>query len=140
MRCRLEVVLSLMLWAAPLAGQIGLASDKATVALTARKAASVGVSIDDAGPIRVATGWAIEPARTAPLSLVAYVDAPSPAAPAAPAGGPKRRAGIADHAPAAVVLFEQPISPAAPVGARTDELQVGTDGSPATINLLVITQ
>jgi hypothetical protein len=39
-----------------------------------------------------------------------------------------------------VVLFEQPISPAAAVGARTDELQVGTEGSPATVNLLVITQ
>lgn len=137
---RLEAVLSMMVWAAPLAGQSGPGSDQATVALTASKAASVGVSIEGVGPILVATGWAMESARTASLSLVVYTTSPSPAAPTAPAGGPKRRADGADKAPAAVVLFRQPISPAAAVGARTDELQVGTEGSPATVNLLVITQ
>ena len=128
-----------MLWAAPLAGQVGIASAGAPIALTARKAAAVGVNIAPGRPIRVATAWAVEPARTAPLSLVAYVDAPE-RAPGVTRGGPKNRARVGGVSPRAVLLFEQPISPAAPAGARTDDLQVAIDGAAATISLLVITQ
>lgn len=140
MLSRLGVIGGPALWAAPLIAQSGSVSDNTTVALTARKVASVSVSVEHTAPVRVMTAWAVESARTASLSVVAYVGTPGPAAPGAAAGGAKRSADAKGTAAAVVRLFEQPISPAATVGTRTDDLRVGTDGSPVTINLLVITQ
>jgi hypothetical protein len=106
-----------VLAAAPLRAQIGLASGAVSVSLTATRMPSIGVSLpggtaaslpgslepgpNDFAPFPIATTWDVDPAETASVSLVAYFESPAAAlaGPAAipssavfgrvPTGGPK---------------------------------------------------
>ncbi|MFL5493767.1 MAG: hypothetical protein ACJ8DC_05200 [Gemmatimonadales bacterium] len=84
-----------VLTAAPLRAQIGLASAGASVSLTATRMPSIGVSLpggtaatlpgtletgpNDFAPFPIATAWDVDPAETASVSLVAYFESPAAA-------------------------------------------------------------
>jgi hypothetical protein len=147
-----------VLAAAPLRAQIGLASAGVSVSLSATRLPSIGVSLpggtaanlpgsletgpNDFAPFPIATAWDVDPAQTASVSLVAYFESP--------AAAQRISGGMAGSAGGTLLLFTQPISDANPKGGRTDGMQVRIDLSgwhhlPAgtyrgTLNLLAITE
>jgi hypothetical protein len=84
-----------VLTAAPLRAQVGLASAGVAVTLSATRKPSVGVSLpggpaanlpgsletgpNDFAPFPIATTWDVDPAETASVSLVAYFESPAAA-------------------------------------------------------------
>jgi hypothetical protein len=84
-----------VLAAAPLRAQIGLASAGVSVSLSATRLPSIGVSLpggtaanlpgsletglNDFAPFPIATAWDVDPAQTASVSLVAYFESPAAA-------------------------------------------------------------
>jgi hypothetical protein len=134
-------------WPVALAAQVGLASAGTTIALAARKPASLGVSLANASaarpgggdPVLVTTWWDLEPERTGAVTLLAAL-APLPDIPGwAPAGGAKRLAARPGRAGSVLRLFAEPVSAARAAGRRTDELPA-THQPLGTLDLLVITQ
>lgn len=116
----------------PLWGQIGLTSATQSIALSAYKAGTVGVTVSAAPDgaterTAISASWNVDPRQIAALSVVAYFDG------AEPEGGR--------------VVFTQAITPGTARG-RRDSVAVGRDwaGMPVrpvgegTFNLLVITQ
>ena len=139
---RLGIMAALAGWAAPLRAQVGLTSPPARVALSATKAASVGVSLPDAlsaansfVPVSVITRWNLEPERTGTVTLVARNERPGRKGARHSAGGSKRFTSVAGT----MVVFAQRVSSATAAGRRTDELRVPMVPA-GTLDLLVITQ
>jgi hypothetical protein len=135
-------------WAPPLRAQVGLASAGSTLALSASKAASVGVSLPDVGiggrddltRVPIATRWELDPARTGTVTLVAFVPRAARAARAeawVARGGAKRFARF--EGTDASVVFVQRVSPLSPIGRRIDELTLRSDAVGA-LDLRLITQ
>ncbi len=125
MRYRLGIMAALVGWAWPLRAQVGIASAGSTLALSASKAASVGISLPDAGasgredPTRVpiATVWELDPARTGAVTLVASMPRAARAEARAASGGAKRFARF--EGTDARAVFVQRVSPPSPTGRRT---------------------
>jgi hypothetical protein len=144
MRYRLGIMAALAGWAPPLRAQVGLASAGSTLALSASKAASVGVSLPDVGiggddltRVPIATRWELDPARTGTVTLVAFVPRAARSEPWVARGGAKRFARF--EGTDASVVFVQRVSPLSPIGRRIDELTLRSDAVGA-LDLRVITQ
>jgi hypothetical protein len=155
-----------VLTAAPLRAQIGLASASASVSLTATRMPSIGVSLpggsaaslpgsqetgpNDFAPFPIATTWDVDPAETASVSLVGYFESRPRSFSPFTESGRRINGGMAGSRRGTLLLFTQPISDATAKGSRTDGMQVRIDLSgwhhlPAgtyrgTLNLLAITE
>lgn len=141
-------MVALATWAAPLSAQSGLASARTTVALSAIKTASIGVSLAEirasrpaALPLLIATTWDLDPRCTATVALVAVMHSPARVERRTPAGGPKRltRSGGAAGMVERPVVFVQPIAAVNAASRRTDELRPKIELT-RTLQLLVTTQ
>jgi hypothetical protein len=145
MRYRLGIMVALAGWAPPLHAQVGLASAGSTLALSASKAASVGISLRDVGGsgredltrVPIATRWELDPARTGAVALVAFMPRAARAEARVASGGAKRFARF--EGTDATVVFVQRVSPLSPIGRRMDELTLRSDAVGA-LDLRVITQ
>src|SRR5712691_2384237 len=147
LRTSARVGILVVLTAAPLRAQIGLASAAVSVSLIATRVPSIGVSLpggtaaslpgslvtgpNDFAPFRIATTWDVDPAQTASVSLVAYFEAPAAAL-----------AGPAATIPASAVFGRVPtggpqsFSPFTQGGRRTSSGMAGSTGG----TLLLFTQ
>ena len=147
LRTSARTAILVVLTAAPLRAQIGLASGMASVTLTATRVPSIGVSLpggtaatlpgnlvtgpNDFAAFPIATTWDLDPAQTASVSLVGYFESPAAAL-----------AGPVATIPASAVFGRVPtgspksFSPFTQSGRRTSDGMVGSTGG----TLLLFTQ